>query len=513
MIGTNGSEEPLGRPHIVWTALQIGALSSHLPLMALIGPTSATVETHTVLLVSVVVTVAALAIYGILTMISSGWTALAVTSVLVIFFWHWSAMQGLWGLPKWLVAVVLFLAAVKALVPYAGNRRFRTIALVVSVTFVSVLTIRIGFAIVTAPPPTVQSDSTLAIGAFERHPDVVLLVLDGYSRDDTLASIYDFENHAILADLNSRGFEIGEEATSNYSITHFSLASLLQMSQVADEHTVVSNSDLTSLAAAISGENQVVATFKGAGYSYVHFETSSWVNDCGNKVDLCFRAPLIDETAFALLEETPVGPFLLPSTHSPVTATNVLRIEQIDDWSLTSRDFPSGPNFVFIHLLVPHPPLFFDSDCQIEFDEALSRDTIWDPGHALDVEELAKLRRAYVEQIKCTNRTILSMIDQLPSDSVVIITADHGSDSLGQLDDPPSWTGDQLRERFGIFAAIRLPTQCRNQSDRSTGIVNTFRRTFSCLTGSTIEHVPEQHFATGFSGAVFKVDSNRIVRK
>jgi hypothetical protein len=196
-----------------------------------------------------------------------------------------------------------------------------------------------------------------------------------------------------------------------------------------------------------------------------------------------------------------------------VTATNALRIEQINDWSLTSREFPSGPNFVFIHLLVPHPPLFLDGECQIEFDAALSRDTIWDPARALDVGELTTLRRAYVEQVKCTNQTILSLVDQLSSDSVVIITADHGPDSLGPLDDPTSWTDDQLSERFGIFAAIRLPTQCRNQSGRSTDIVNTFRRTFSCLTGSTIEHVPEQHFVTGFTGAVFEVDSNRIARK
>jgi hypothetical protein len=338
------------------------------------------------------------------------------------------------------------------------------------------------------------------------------MVLDGYGRDDTLTSIYDFGNEAILAELGSRGFEIGYEATANYSITHFSLASLLEMSQVADERTVVSNSDLTWLAAAISGDNQVVSTFKRAGYSYVHFETPSWVNDCGDQVDLCFSAPLVDETAYALLEETPVGSFLYPSTHSPVTSTNTLRIKQINEWGLTSRDFPPGPNFVFIHLLIPHPPLFLDGTCQVEFDESLGRDTIWDPGRALGGEEIARLRRAYVEQVECTNRTILSLIDQLSTDSVVIITADHGPDSLGPLNDPTSWTDDQLKERFGIFSAIRLPTQCSNQSDSSTGVVNTFRRTFSCLSGSVIEDASEQHFVTGFNGAVFRVDSGHLTR-
>jgi hypothetical protein len=480
--------------------------------MALIGPTSATVEPPSVLWVSAAVALVALAIYGILTTISSGWTALAVTSILVIFFWHWSAMQGLFGLPKWLVATGLLVVAVKAVIPYAGGRRFRAMVLVASVTFVSVLTVRIGLAVSTAPPPTVQTESPLAIDDFERRPDVVLVVLDGYGRDDTLASIYDFENDAILAELSSRGFEIGHESTSNYSITHFSLSSLLEMTLVADGHTVVSNSDLTWLAAAISGDNQVVSTFKRAGYSYVHFETSSWVNDCGDQVDLCFPAPLVDETAYAILEETPVGGFLFPSTHSPVTATNVRRIKQINEWSLTSRDFPPGPNFIFIHLLIPHPPLFLDGGCQVAYDESLDRDTIWDPGRDLGAEELTTLRRAYIEQVKCTNRTILSLIDQLSTDSVVIITADHGPDSLGPLDDPASWTDEQLKERFGIFSAIRLPTQCRNQSDRSTDVVNTFRRTFSCLSGSMIESVAEQHYVTGFNGAVFKVDSGRLAK-
>jgi hypothetical protein len=480
--------------------------------MALIGPTSATVEIRSVLLVSAIVTVVALVIYGILTTVSSGWTALAVTSILVMYFWHWSAMQGLFGLPKWLISTLILVAAIKAVIPYAGNRRFRTVLFVASVTFVSVLTMRTGLALATAPPPTVQVQSSVAIGDFELRPDVVLVVLDGYGRDDTLASIYDFGNEAILGELGSRGFEIGYEATANYSITHFSLPSLLEMSPVADEHTVVSNNDLTWLAAAISGDNQVVSTFKRAGYSYVHFETSSWINDCGDQVDLCFPAPLLNETAYALLEETPVGRFLFPSTHSPVTATNVLRIKQINEWSLTSRDFPPGPNFVFIHLLIPHPPLFLDDACQVAFDESLGRDTIWDPGRALSAEELTTLRRSYVEQVQCTNQTILGLVDQLSTDSVVIITADHGPDSLGPLDNPASWTDDQLKERFGIFSAIRLPTQCRNQSDRSADVVNTFRRTFSCLSGSMIESVAEQHYVTGFNGAVFKVDSGRLAR-
>jgi hypothetical protein len=66
----------------------------------------------------------------------------------------------------------------------------------------------------------VHAGSSVVVDDFEQLPDILLLVLDGYARDDTLASLYDFDNDAILGELRSRGFEVGYEATANYSITH-----------------------------------------------------------------------------------------------------------------------------------------------------------------------------------------------------------------------------------------------------------------------------------------------------
>ena len=73
---------------------------------------------------------------------------------------------------------------------------------------------------VTQPRASAREDGIQA-------PDVYYLVLDGYSRKDVLAELYEYDNSAFLSDLDTRGFYVAHDSTSNYMQTLHSLASAL----------------------------------------------------------------------------------------------------------------------------------------------------------------------------------------------------------------------------------------------------------------------------------------------
>ncbi len=110
-------------------------------------------------------------------------------------------------------------------------------------------------------------------------------------------------------------------------------------------------------------------------------------------------------------------------------------------------------NLYFAHLLVPHSPFFFDSDC--------------DPtSHPLasDSENQEEVEAAYLAQVQCVSRMITDFLERvdgaLGARAIVMVHGDHGARIL-----PPP-TRDEygaldlraLADRYSAFFAIRTPT-------------------------------------------------------
>ena len=60
-------------------------------------------------------------------------------------------------------------------------------------------------------------------------PDIYLIILDKYARDDVLAEQFDYDNSAFLAELEARGFYIARCSQSNYSYTGVAMSSELNL--------------------------------------------------------------------------------------------------------------------------------------------------------------------------------------------------------------------------------------------------------------------------------------------
>jgi len=315
-----------------------------------------------------------------------------------------------------------------------------------------------------------------------------------------MSELFGFDNTSFETELEKKGFYVADRAMANYTITHLSVPSMLNMAYMHPPGADLDANDLDTLASAVSGDNEVVAILKEAGYQYVQGDTDHPNLRCGPETDQCLGRPLLDLTMLALLARTPIGPLLYPTSGNTTNALNARRLNELENWTMTKSTWANGPTFTYLHLLLPHPPLAFDESCDINWESGFG-------GRSLSLgapsdEELQKRKAGWVTQVQCVNATLETFIEQLEDDEVVIITSDHGPDSIYPLfGDVSQYTPEMLRERLPTFTALRLPDRC-DPPPNDLVLVNLFRVVLNCLSEDQLEMLPAQYFVAGFSGLI-----------
>lgn len=487
-----------------WAVLQLAALGFHMPLTVLSGGLRTQAEPESVLMVGTMASVAGLVLYVVLRRFSnSAWRALEWSSVTLLFFWHWSAAVEIGPLPRWLVTLTLFGLVLAAVNSFAQERilklGFFLVALTLTITPIA-LAVK---DVVTDPDPVVARQSTSVSVDLESRPDITLIVLDGYGRADVIDELYGYDNSPFLDALEEEGFDVARQARANYSITHLSLPSMLNMSYMHPEDALLGARDLYLLAEELGGANQTVEILKENGYTYVHGDAGYSLNTCGQEVDVCLPGPWLDVTMFSLLVNTPIGGLIYPTAGDPSTVLNLARIDQLRNWSSFKASLPEGPIFAFLHLLLPHPPMFLDGACAPRVMDVLDGRIMRD--ESVTEDELGLRQEAWVEQVKCANLAVNLLLAEADPDELIIITSDHGPDSFYEISGPRTvFTDVALQERFPTLTAVRMPPACRGSLPDDAHLVNLFREVFSCLSGREISSVEGRFFAAGFAGPIFE---------
>jgi hypothetical protein len=151
------------------------------------------------------------------------------------------------------------------------------------------------------------------------------------------------------------------------------------------------------------------------------------------------------------------------------------------------------PFVLYAHVLAPHPPIRFRSDCSFRAAEPNLR--LWD----------AAARPAFVEQLRCVNTQALALLRSITDPdpgALIILQSDHGTAFRGQFAKAPTdWSDADLHERFGALNALRLPERCRAAAADDLTLVDTFPLVFSCLEGSEFKRHPPRFFVTPYDGA------------
>jgi hypothetical protein len=193
---------------------------------------------------------------------------------------------------------------------------------------------------------------------------------------------------------------------------------------------------------------------------------------------------------FFVLARTVASPSVLESVGYAFTVGS----QHTMDWLLENGPGLSTddqPNFVFAHVMAPHPPFFLDPTCETIYSR--NRSGVLFSRRTDDVDNR---RQAYLEQATCLNDFMIDLSDKLDPSAVVVFVADHGTDQRNQLArDPSSWSHEDLVERFNIFLAVRGEPGC-SVGDRVV-TPNIFRRLLSCMSVETLEDLDPRVFKYG----------------
>ena len=306
-------------------------------------------------------------------------------------------------------------------------------------------------------------------------PDIYYIILDGYGRADVLDKVYSMDNGSFISELEMRDFFVGADSNSNYHKTVLSLASSLNMQYLETASDKLGDSYLWWPLKDAIHHSQIRYFLETQGYETISF-FSGWdltdIRDADYHLSPYFVSPKdiydiwmlkTNMANFLSIETEWVGLYSY-NTHRKLI-TNALK-------NIPVAAKMEGPQFVFAHIIAPHPPFSFD-----RYGNPIDPEYSYTISDARDfLGSLDEYESGYTEQIFFINNKIVKMVDEILANSdvppIIIIQGDHGP---GMLTDFYSYENTCLYERYGILNAYYLPGIDRAEIPENLSPVNTFR--------------------------------------
>jgi hypothetical protein len=304
-------------------------------------------------------------------------------------------------------------------------------------------------------------------------PDVYYFILDSYTRADLLESYFGYDNSEFLDGLRERGFYVAECSQSNYTRTELSMASSLNMSylQGLDPQFVPEKTARSHLWDSLQ-HSAVRYNLEQIGYKTISFANGYPWSELDDADQFLTPPPFSSGmTEFETL-------FLQTTLARQLQDAGWLDADQIIGQNYRDRHMLvfdsmkdvakiSGPKFVYVHLLLPHPPFVFGPD-----GSNTNPADFWNAKKHYPAD---KYRQGYVNQVIFVNGKMLEALDTVLSESVtppiIIIQGDHGP-----------WLQPKP-QHFFILNAYHLPGH-NHELYPQISPVNSFRLVFNDYFGA-----------------------------
>jgi hypothetical protein len=350
------------------------------------------------------------------------------------------------------------------------------------------------------PPPPVRADIAAPQITRDSAPDIYLIILDKYTSSAVLASQFGFDNHAVEAALEARGFVVPRQARSNYVHTFLTLASMLNLRYLDDLTARFWPYEPWEAAYPLIENNRLVSFLHSQGYRFVFFPTAFGGTRQNRYADVQLpvardvrpevQAAWAHTTALPVVRRVVCYVVGCDGDAPPYLPDSV----DLMDWRFrTLASLPAAhtrPVFVLAHLLVPHEPYIYTQDCH-------HRPPYWPKRD--DGAQAVRVRQEYLDQIRCINTKLLQAIDSIqarsPMPPVILLQADHGHGRLGR--DLPGLEGARpqvIAERTSVFAAYALPGIPADSVPQTISPVNATRLVLRSYFGAALPPLPEQTF-------------------
>lgn len=318
-----------------------------------------------------------------------------------------------------------------------------------------------------------QSTQALDLKVGNAPPDIYYIILDGFGRTDVLKEEYGYDNSYFLNALRDVGFYTADCSQSNYAQTQMSLASSLNFNYIdaLSDRFTPGHDDRTGLDALIH-HSAVRESLEKAGYKTVAFATGFVATEMTD-ADY-FLAPQqtlgkLNEFEHLLMETTLARLIQDGKTLGAQNSGSELYRERtlFALHNLDKLSYIKGPKFVFVHLIVPHPPYVFGPTGG-PVEPAVVGTTSTQKGAS-----------QYRDQAIYISSRMMEIVPKIISNStmppIIVIQGDHG---------PTVPSSPQARMR--IFNVYYLPDV--NVPIHSTITpVNTFRIVFNAYFGQNLQ--------------------------
>ena len=319
---------------------------------------------------------------------------------------------------------------------------------------------------------------------YKSNPNIYFLIFDSYPSQRVLSHYYSYNDSGFVSDLKSKGFDVNQNARSNYCFTGASITSTLSMRylHLDSEFKTAYNQD--NYISKFYSDNYVINRLESEGYDIIsNFdkEDKRFANEKSFFLD-DFVQLVIHLSMLRIIENNLI--------------VNQLR-NDIQSKLQFLKDFVPGnkPVFVNMHIMVPHSPFIFrhDGSRPKYFESAFGK-----------FEDKDK----FVEQVRFASSEIIKILDNIKANdpnAIIIVQADHGyggdddikylnRNSAAALDDrreqiPPSYYLDQ---RFGILSAIYSPISLGIKENSTP--VNLFRFIFNRLFNENNDYLPDSSY-------------------
>lgn len=335
------------------------------------------------------------------------------------------------------------------------------------------------------------SATTVPVAAGD--PDIYMILLDGYARDDVLREIFSVEGPTLADRLADRDFDVASRSRSNYMLTAQVLISMFNMQHLHDQPRMAGvlagdpGQPESIIIRDVLNDNAVFEILRARGY-WIEAISSGFEEVAFREADRFIDSGDLNEFEIGMLRRTLLGDLLRVISPGAASAQQRHRIEDILRVTPTGSGRPANrPVFVFSHLPYPHAPWVYHADGtarDVEDLEAFYADTTGTTGE--NVEQLAA---GYADAVIDLDGRVLAMLDELDRaiaargrPAVTIIFSDHGS-----------WVGadgGDIRLRLKNLLAIRSTAGAIELPDDQT-LINVFPMLLDQLFGIPVERLPD----------------------
>ena len=328
-------------------------------------------------------------------------------------------------------------------------------------------------------------------------PDIYVIILDGYGRQDVLQDIYAYDNSAFIHQLEEHGFYVADENHSNYVQTPYAMASLWNYDYLQPWD---SSTDYPRYLLEPIQNNRVFHLLNEIGYTTVSFEGDLVFTEIKDSdVYLSNFLPLNKFEGLLLVDSPLEAMSNVFDLRFPIPnhETHRSRIQYELDTLHEIPESIAGPKIVYAHILATHPPFVLNQDGKLVNDHQPY--SLWDGNEFKGTKDV--YWNGYREQVIYTNKEIISVVDDILAKSetppIILLMGDHGPASQfnWSFTDPGC-----LWERTSNLYALLLPGHQNNGTLYSSiSPVNSFRVIFNTYFGTAFPLLEDKTYLTSWS--------------